>query len=221
LKCDHGVWLTAANVIAMGAASLLPLVSGAVEDALLRWARAAELTCDRAALLVVGDSRVVASALMKLAGGSPALAAELNVDAFLRQARSYDELTLGAGPLGWFLRSARDRPVGELPGVSEAAREGGAHGIACCGKTRCIRTKLDEGHTDRRPHLLLPPPPRRRPLTAPAPARAGQRRSRSLCGRLGHARRPPLGRWGEVARRRAFAINAASCAGAGSYFLRK
>lgn len=32
--------------------SMIPLVSGAVEDALLRWLRAAELTCDRAALLV-------------------------------------------------------------------------------------------------------------------------------------------------------------------------
>jgi Zn-dependent protease with chaperone function len=58
-----------ANVIASGAVSLLPIVSGAVEDALLRWLRAAELTCDRAALLVAQDPRVVISALMKLAGG--------------------------------------------------------------------------------------------------------------------------------------------------------
>ena len=44
------------------------------------------------------------SALMKLAGGAPTLAAELNVDAFLRQARSYDEAS--AGPLGWYIRRA-------------------------------------------------------------------------------------------------------------------
>ena len=31
---------------------LLPVISGTVEEALLRWLRAAELTCDRAALLV-------------------------------------------------------------------------------------------------------------------------------------------------------------------------
>ena len=48
---------------------------------------------------------MVVSALMKLAGGAPTLAAELNVDAFLRQARSYDEAS--AGPLGWYLRHAR------------------------------------------------------------------------------------------------------------------
>ena len=47
---------------------------------------------------------MVVSALMKLAGGAPTLAAELNVDAFLRQARSYDEAS--AGPLGWYLRQA-------------------------------------------------------------------------------------------------------------------
>jgi Zn-dependent protease with chaperone function len=36
LKCDHGVWLTAANVLALGTVSLLPLVSGAVEEGLMR-----------------------------------------------------------------------------------------------------------------------------------------------------------------------------------------
>jgi hypothetical protein len=59
--------------------------AGTVEDALLRWLRAAELTCDRAALLVAQDPAVVIGALMKLAGGSPAFAHELSVDAFLQQ----------------------------------------------------------------------------------------------------------------------------------------
>ena len=40
----------------------------------MRWVRAAELSCDRAALLVVGDPRVVVSVLMKLSGGCPKLA---------------------------------------------------------------------------------------------------------------------------------------------------
>lgn len=85
LKCDHGVWLTMANVLASNTLSVLPLLSGAVEDALLRWLRAAELTCDRAALLVAQDHRLVISSLMKLAGGSPKLNKELNVEAFLKQ----------------------------------------------------------------------------------------------------------------------------------------
>ena len=74
-------------MLAGGTLSLLPGLSGAVEEALLRWLRAAELTCDRAALLVAQDPRIVISALMKLAGGSPSLSAELNIDAFLEQAR--------------------------------------------------------------------------------------------------------------------------------------
>ena len=74
-----------ANVLASNTLSVLPLLSGAIEDGLLRWLRAAELTCDRAALLVAQDHRVVISSLMKLAGGSPKLNAELNVEAFLRQ----------------------------------------------------------------------------------------------------------------------------------------
>ena len=40
---------------------------------------------------------------MKLAGGSPSLAADLNVDAFLQQARSYDEAA-SSSPLSWYLR---------------------------------------------------------------------------------------------------------------------
>ncbi|KAK9809087.1 hypothetical protein WJX72_009235 [[Myrmecia] bisecta] len=109
LKCDHGVWLTVANVLASGTLSVLPVISGAVEEGLMRWLRAAELTCDRAALLVSQDQRVVISALMKLAGGTPSLASELNIDAFLRQARSYDEAT--SSPLGWYLRNAQTRAL--------------------------------------------------------------------------------------------------------------
>lgn len=109
LKCNHGVWLTMANVLANNTLSVLPLLSGAVEEGLLRWLRAAELTCDRAALLVAQDHRVVISALMKLSGGSPKLNAELNVEAFLRQARSYDEAT--STPFGWYIKNAQTRAL--------------------------------------------------------------------------------------------------------------
>ena len=33
LKCDHGLWLTAANVLAMGTVSLLPIISSAWDGA--------------------------------------------------------------------------------------------------------------------------------------------------------------------------------------------
>ena len=53
LKCDHGVWLTVANLLTMGA-EISPIVPSFVvanfQDELMRWVRAAELSCDRAAL---------------------------------------------------------------------------------------------------------------------------------------------------------------------------
>lgn len=48
------------------------------------------------------DPKVVVSVLMKLAGGAPSLADDLNVDSFLKQARSYDEAS--SSPFGWYLR---------------------------------------------------------------------------------------------------------------------
>lgn len=47
------MWLTAAHALGSGFSSVVPGIGRSVEDGLLRWLRAAELTCDRAALLVV------------------------------------------------------------------------------------------------------------------------------------------------------------------------
>lgn len=111
LKCDHGVWLTFANILTMGAYTVpgFGMVAGFLEEQLYRWLRAAELTCDRAALLVVQDPKVVISVLMKLAGGCPSLADKLNVDAFLEQARSYDKAA--SNPVGWYIRNAQTREL--------------------------------------------------------------------------------------------------------------
>ncbi|XP_072962802.1 plastoglobule-localized metallopeptidase 48, chloroplastic isoform X1 [Typha angustifolia] len=108
LKCDHGVWLTFANILTLGAYSVpgFGFLGRILEEQLYRWLRAAELTCDRAALLVAQDSKVVISVLMKLAGGCPSLSDQLNVDAFLDQARSYDKAS--SSPVGWYIRNAQD-----------------------------------------------------------------------------------------------------------------
>ncbi|KAG5107703.1 hypothetical protein JHK84_044610 [Glycine max] len=112
LKCDHGVWLTYANILTLGAYSV-PGIGGMIaqtlEEQLFRWLRAAELTCDRAALLVAQDPKVVISVLMKLAGGCPSMADQLNVDAFLEQARSYEKAA--SSPIGWYIRNAQTRQL--------------------------------------------------------------------------------------------------------------
>lgn len=108
LKCEHGVYLTLAN-LAVLAAGQLPewgrWLAQNLQEQLMAWVRCAELTCDRAALLAVQDPTVVVSVLMKLAGGSPTLAPQLDTEAFLAQARAYDAAdTVGLGPL---LKQAR------------------------------------------------------------------------------------------------------------------
>ena len=57
--------------------------------ALYKWLRESELSADRAALLVVQDHKVVVNLLMKLAGGSQKIAAQLDYNEFLKQSRAY------------------------------------------------------------------------------------------------------------------------------------
>lgn len=95
LKCDHGVYLTLANLLTL-ATSQLPF--GAVlmqswQAQIMEWVRCAEFTCDRAALLATQNARTVASVLMKLSGGSPTLSPQLNLDAFIDQANAYDAIS--------------------------------------------------------------------------------------------------------------------------------
>ena len=96
LKCEHGVYLTPVNIMIL-AASILPVWGTAIAqnltEQLLNWLRCAEFSCDRAALLATQNPRVVMSVLMKLAGGSPTLAPQLNLDAFIAQARAYDNIS--------------------------------------------------------------------------------------------------------------------------------
>ncbi|NJO27462.1 MAG: M48 family metallopeptidase [Richelia sp. SL_2_1] len=96
LKCDHSVYLTPVNILIL-AATTLPTVGAvlaqAIQAQLLEWVRCAEFTCDRAALLATQDPKVVMSVLMKLAGGSPTIAPQLNLEAFIEQARAYDDIS--------------------------------------------------------------------------------------------------------------------------------
>ena len=107
LKCDHSVYLTLANLIALAAAQLPlgGLIVQNLQSQILEWVRCAEFTCDRAALLVTQNPKVVASVLMKLSGGSPSLAPQLNLEAFLEQARSYDAVS--ESQLGEMLKQIR------------------------------------------------------------------------------------------------------------------
>ena len=108
LKCDHGVYLTLVNIIVLAAGQLPNLggmLASTIQSQMLEWVRCAEFTCDRAALLATQDPKVIMSLLMKLAGGSPTLAPQLNLDAFIAQARAYDDAS--NTELGEMLKSAQ------------------------------------------------------------------------------------------------------------------
>lgn len=108
LKCEHGVYLTMVNLLVLAANMLPPwgtVLAQSLQDQMLQWVRCAEFSCDRAALLAIQDPKVVMSVLMKLAGGSPTLAPQLNLDAFIEQAEAYD--SVGADSLGEMLQAAQ------------------------------------------------------------------------------------------------------------------
>ena len=108
LKCDHSLYLTPVNLLILAAAfvpNIGTVLAQAMQSQLLEWIRCAEFTCDRAALLATQDPKIVMSVLMKLAGGSPSLAPQLNLEAFIDQARAYDDIS--KTELGEMVKSAR------------------------------------------------------------------------------------------------------------------
>ncbi len=107
IHAEHVLYLTAARLIEAlmnaSVAALVPgkdiikfIISTGISSALMAWARRAELSCDRAALLVTQDPHVIGRTMMKLAGGT--FASRIDYDLFLQQARefqkNYDEKKL-------------------------------------------------------------------------------------------------------------------------------
>lgn len=104
VKCQHMLYKTIAYILryfgVQALYSLLPagtalLATIPLQLAILEWERKAELSCDRAGLLVVQDPEVVARALAKLAGGSKNILPELNLNEVLQQAKEYDDTSDG------------------------------------------------------------------------------------------------------------------------------
>ncbi|MDQ3798018.1 MAG: M48 family metallopeptidase [Acidobacteriota bacterium] len=107
IHAEHVLYLTAARLLeALANASLGRLVPGSeiikflisagISGALLAWARRAELSCDRAAMLVCQDEHVIGRTMMKLCGGT--FASKIDYELFLEQAKefqkNYDEKAL-------------------------------------------------------------------------------------------------------------------------------
>jgi Zn-dependent protease with chaperone function len=109
VHADHVLYKSAARVFGSVAGTIIQATMGIgslivypIQVALLRWDRASELSCDRAALLVVKNPQIVMRTLMKIAGGTRKHAAELSIDAFIEQADSFGKMQ-DEGPLGRYI----------------------------------------------------------------------------------------------------------------------
>jgi Zn-dependent protease with chaperone function len=99
LKCGHVTLTQMAYwtlLVTSGLADMTFGVSTLITSGLLvaffEWKRKAELSADRAALLVMDDLEPVLQNMMHLAGGSNRYANELNLQEFKRQSQHYQDL---------------------------------------------------------------------------------------------------------------------------------
>jgi hypothetical protein len=87
---DHVLYRTALVILVrLSALPGIPLPLAPLRAALMEWFRAAELSCDRAAALVIRDPQAVCRTLMVIAAGAEA--ANLDLDLFVAQAQDYRE----------------------------------------------------------------------------------------------------------------------------------
>jgi Zn-dependent protease with chaperone function len=99
IKCGHtiliqmGIWaLNAASMLNEVTFGIGNIVSSGLIYAFYEWRRKAELSADRAALLVIDDLNTVMQTMMKTAGGSSRYGHECSLNEFIRQSESYQEL---------------------------------------------------------------------------------------------------------------------------------
>src|SRR5580704_9815253 len=91
---SHVSYLTALHYLTYMAGMFLPWILQPALVALRGWSRRAEVTCDRAGMLVSKDQAAAERAITKLAVGSRKLYEEFNLDAFLEQ---HEESNQGIG----------------------------------------------------------------------------------------------------------------------------
>ncbi|NJP12172.1 MAG: M48 family metallopeptidase [Leptolyngbyaceae cyanobacterium RU_5_1] len=99
IKCKHttliqmAIWTTQLiSGLAERTFGLSLLISTGLVMAFYEWLRKAELSADRAALLVMDELHPITNGMMKIAGGSAHYAHELNLDEFTRQSERYQGL---------------------------------------------------------------------------------------------------------------------------------
>ncbi|GAC1356511.1 MAG: M48 family metallopeptidase [Ktedonobacteraceae bacterium] len=101
IKSGHVLYKTMARGISFLLAIIGDMTLGigrfigrTLEATLLEWDRKSEFTADRSAMLVVQDSEVILSLMMKLAGGTLFQRDQMDAKEFLKQADLYEDIDL-------------------------------------------------------------------------------------------------------------------------------
>jgi Zn-dependent protease with chaperone function len=99
IKCGHTIliqmamWvMNAASIIGEMTFGLGNIVSNGLIVAFYEWRRKAELSSDRAALLVMENPRTVMTTMMKISGGSSKFIDECSLEEFIKQSENYRNL---------------------------------------------------------------------------------------------------------------------------------
>ena len=139
IQNGHVLYLTAAHYLKTVASTMIRWAAAPATVALNTWSRRAEITCDRAGLLVTKDLDLAVRCMIKLAVGSQRLYEQINPDEYLKQ---LEESQRG---LGRFSEALQAHPY--YPKRVEALRlfaESEYYQRKILGKTQATGRSLEE-----------------------------------------------------------------------------
>ncbi len=86
---ELGSYLNGKGLLGGWAGSIVSTVDSALELALFHWYRCSEFSADRVAIICCGSAEPVIETMMRLAGGTTHIDAQINKEAFILQATDY------------------------------------------------------------------------------------------------------------------------------------
>ncbi len=99
IACRHVLYNTMGTLILNGGAELLNLGALALplQLAFYHWKRCSELSCDRAAAIVMRGHQSVVETMIRLSGGPISITEKINKELYMQQAAEYKKLVAGSG----------------------------------------------------------------------------------------------------------------------------
>ena len=120
IACHHVLYRTMGTMIISGLFTAFPLGAVAIypiKAAFANWMRASELSADRAAILADGTDEKLLEMCMRFAGYPKDMREEMNVEAFIGQAKEYKEMIEKDGmnkAMDFMMHSMADHPLSAL-----------------------------------------------------------------------------------------------------------